>query len=79
MWFETLKRDLVVVRCVVGFGLSFLCFAPFSLLAVFNEASAFNSDVSKWNMGAATNIGDSKCTLSLPPSVATAPSVVVWC
>ena len=33
-------------------------------LAVFEEASAFNSDVSKWNTGAVTNMEHSKCNLS---------------
>jgi surface protein len=44
---------------------SFLCFAPFSLLAVFWEASVFNQDVSKWNTGAVTTMEGSKCTLFL--------------
>ena len=58
-----LKRDLVVVVCVVG--LVFLFFvAPFSLLAVFMSASVFNQDVSKWNTGAVTDMNGSKCTLS---------------
>jgi surface protein len=35
------------------------------LLAVFARASVFNQDVSKWNTGAVTNMGYSKCTLSL--------------
>ena len=48
-----LKRDCVVVVCVVGFG-----------LAVFLGASSFNSDVSKWNTGAVTTMASSKCTLS---------------
>ena len=72
-----LKRDLVVVVCVVG--LVFLFFvAPFSLLAVFYAASAFNQDVSNWNTGAVTNMQLSKYSLS-PSLLATAPSVVVWC
>ena len=63
-----LKRNLVVVVCVVG--LVFLFFdAPFSLLAVFNHASAFNSDVSSWNTGAVTTMERSKCALSLSLSV----------
>jgi surface protein len=37
---------------------------PFSLLAVFYGASAFNSDVSKWNTGAVTDMDTSKYTLS---------------
>jgi surface protein len=62
-----LKRDLVVVVvCVVGFGLSLFFVAPFSLLAVFSQASAFKQDVSTWNTGAVTNMRYSKCTLSLP-------------
>jgi len=46
-------------------------------LAVFQSTSAFNSDVSNWNVSAVTDMDYSKCTLSL--SVATAPSVVVCC
>ena len=45
-------------------------------LAVFNSASAFNQDVSKWNTGAVTSMRASKCTLS-SLSVAT-PSAVVY-
>ena len=46
-------------------GLVFLFFvAPFSLLAVFHNALAFNQDVSTWNTGAVTDMGASKCTLS---------------
>jgi surface protein len=72
-----LKRDLVVVVCAVG--LDFLFFvAPFSLLAVFWDAVAFNQDVSKWNTGAVTTMAYSKCTLS-SSLLATAPSVVVCC
>jgi surface protein len=41
--------------CVCVVGLVFLFFvAPFSLLAVFRYASAFNQDVSNWNMDAVT-------------------------
>ena len=66
--FVCLKRDLFVVVCVVG--LLFLFFvAPFSLLAVFRGASAFNSDVSNWNTGAVTTMYASKCTRSLSPSL----------
>ena len=32
---------------------------------MFYQASAFNQDVSKWNMGAVTIMQSSKCTLSL--------------
>ena len=74
-----LKRDLVVgvVVCVVG--LVFLFFAaPFSLLAVFCQASAFNQNVSTWNTGAVTSMRESKCTLS-PSLLVTAPSVAVCC
>ena len=61
LWFET------VPCCCCAVGLVFLFFAaPFFLLAVFYQASAFNSDVSKWNTGAVTNMDGSKCTLSLP-------------
>ena len=73
-----MKRDLVVVVCVVGFGLSLFFVAPFSLLAVFSNARAFNQDVSKWNTGAVINMYRSKCTRS-PSLLATAPSVAVCC
>ena len=73
-----LKRDLVVVVCVVGFGLSLFFVAPFSLFAVFSAAYAFNQDVSTWNTGAVTTMESSKCTLS-SSLLATAPSVVVCC
>ena len=43
--------------------------APFSLLAVFRSASAFNQDVSNWNTGAVTQMDYSKCTLFLFLSV----------
>jgi surface protein len=64
-----LKRYLLlfVVVCVVAW--SFLFFvAPFSLLAVFELASAFNSDVSTWNTGAVTTMSGSKCN-TLSPSL----------
>ena len=71
-----LKRDLVVVVCVVG--LLFLLFvAPFSLLAVFDGASAFNQDVSKWNTGAVTSMYSSKYILSLPLCVSGVPMLFV--
>ena len=54
-----------------GMVIRFLCCTL--SLAVFRQASAFNSDVSNWNTGAVTNMGSSKWTLS----VAT-PSVVVY-
>jgi surface protein len=45
-------------------GLVFFFFvAPFSLLAVFFEARAFNQDVSKWNTGAVTSMDASKSDL----------------
>ena len=47
-------------------GLVFLFFvAPFSLLAVFGYASAFNQDVSNWNTGAVTTMEGSKSVVSL--------------
>ena len=49
-----LKRDLCCCCLCGGFGLSLFIVAPFSLLAVFYRASAFNQDVSKWNTGAKT-------------------------
>jgi surface protein len=48
--------------CVVG--LVFLYFVAPSL-AVFQWATAFNQDVSKWNTGAVTRMDESKCTLCL--------------
>jgi surface protein len=54
---------LFVVVCVVGLVILFFV-APFSLLAVFQYASAFNQDVSTWNTGAVTTMVSSKCTLS---------------
>ena len=67
----TILTRLVVLFCVfetVPFllfvvGLVFLFFVAPSL-AVFNSASAFNQDVSKWNTGAVTRMDASKCTLS---------------
>ena len=51
-------------------GLVFLfVVAPFSLLAVFEFASAFNQNVSTWNTGAVTTMEKSKCTRSLSPSL----------
>ena len=35
-----------------------------ALLAAFQYASAFNSDLSKWQTGKVTNMEESKCTLS---------------
>jgi surface protein len=61
---------------VVGLVILFFV-APFSLLAVFRSASAFNQNVSTWNTGAVTTMAYSKCTRSLSLSVATASSVVV--
>ena len=75
LWFETVP---FVVVFVVGLAFHFFV-APFSLLAVFEYAIAFNSDVSNWNTGAVTSMEESKCILSsLSLSMATAPSVV-WC
>jgi surface protein len=47
-------------------------------LAVFEQASAFNQDVSKWNTGAVTSMWGSKCTLfpSLWPSLIPYSAVV---
>jgi surface protein len=59
--FFILKRYLFVV---CG-GLIFLLFVALSLV-VFNSASAFNQDVSKWNTGAVTTMLNSKCTLPPP-------------
>ena len=69
--FVFLKRYFLLLFVV---GLVFLFFvAPFSLLAVFNGAAAFNSDVSKWNTGAVTYMNYSKCILFVATS-----SVVVF-
>jgi len=51
---------------VVGLVFLFSLLHPFSFLAVFYGASAFNQDVSTWNTGAVTDMQQSKCTLSLP-------------
>ena len=59
--FVFLKRYSFFVVC--GRFIFFFFVAP--SLAVFHTASAFNSDVSKWNTGAVTNMHSSKCTLSL--------------
>ena len=45
---------------------------------MFNSASAFNQDVSKWNTGAVKRMDYSKCTLYLSLSVATPSSAVVF-
>ena len=74
--FCVLKTVPFLLFMVWVIGLSFLCFARFTLLAVFANAVAFNQDVSKWNTGAVTEMTYSKCTLSLSHSVAT-PSIVV--
>ena len=58
-----LKRDLVVVVCVVGLVFLFSLLHPSLLLAVFRDASVFNQDVSTWNTGAVTTMEASKCTL----------------
>ena len=58
LWFETVP---FVVVFVVGLAFHFFV-APFSLLAVFEYAIAFNSDVSNWNTGAVTTMYGSKCT-----------------
>jgi len=55
------------------FFLSF--FVALSFVAVFYRASAFNSDVSKWNTSAVTTMESSKSTLTLPVAM---PSVVVF-
>ena len=59
-----LKRDLVIVVCG---GLVFLFFVAPSL-AVFSGASAFNGDISAWNVGAVTAMSQSTYTLSPPLS-----------
>ena len=58
--FVFLKRYLLLLFVV---DCSFFFFVAPSL-AVFQSASAFNQDVSKWNTGAVTNMAYSKCTLS---------------
>ena len=59
--FVILKRYSFLLVWWVG-----LFFVALSLLPVFETASAFNQDVSKWNTGAVTNMYESKCTLSFP-------------
>jgi surface protein len=63
LWFET--GSFVVVVCVVGVVFLFFV-APFSLLAVFAGASAFNQDLSNWNTGAVTKMTNSKCAPFFP-------------
>ena len=48
--------------CLWWVGLFLFFVAP--SFAVFESASVFNQDVSKWNTGAVTTIDGSKCTLS---------------
>ena len=55
---------MVLCGCWVVLNISFFV-APFSLLAVFRYAKAFNQDVSNWNTGAVTLMNNSKCTFSL--------------
>ena len=59
-----MKRDCFCCCLCGGFGLSLFFVAPFSLLAVFFMASAFNQDMSTWNTGAVTTMAQSKCTFS---------------
>ena len=71
-----LTRFVILILCfetvtfVVGglVGWSFIFFVAPSL-AVFNSASVFNQDVSKWNTGAVTIMQGSKCTCTLSPSL----------
>jgi surface protein len=71
----TLLTRFVFCCCCVFESVSFWLFlvgwssSPFSLFCtlffvVFNTASAFNSDVSKWNTGVVTNMQSSKCLSS---------------
>jgi len=69
-WFIILTRFVIfcvfletVLFFVVCGGLVFLFFVAPSP-AVFQQASEFNQDVSKWNTGAVTRMDHSKCTLS---------------
>ena len=74
-YFVLVCLETVLFFVVCG-GLVFLFFvAP--PLAVFNWATAFNSDVSKWNMSAVTTMEYSKCTLSPLPLCGHTPSAVV--
>jgi len=57
--FVSFNGTFVVVVCVVGLVLLFFG-APFSILAVFFQASTFNQDVSNWNNGAVTTMECSK-------------------
>ena len=59
-----LQRITILTRSVTCIFVSLSFFvAPFSLLAVFHSAGAFNQDVSKWNTSAVTTMKFSKYTL----------------
>ena len=55
--------DVFVFLCV-GCLFFLCCCAP--SLAVFQDASVFNQDVSEWNTVAVTTMQNSKCNLALP-------------
>ena len=67
------NASFVVVVLWVLFAPSFLVPPPLSSFAVFKNAAAFNSDVSKWNTGKVADMNRSK---SLSISVATLPCFV---
>ena len=54
----------------------FFFFLSFTSLAVFYFASAFNSDISKWNTGVVSTMVDSKCNLCF--SLFAMPSVLCF-
>ena len=54
----------------------FFFFLSFTSLAVFYFASAFNSDISKWNTGVVSTMVNSKCNLC--PSLFAMPSVLCF-
>ena len=59
-----LLRQLEFYLITILTLLNLLSFFVALSLAVFEFASAFNKDVSKWNTGAVTDMSRSKCTLS---------------
>ena len=64
-------RITILTRFVI-----FVSFVVSPSLAVFDRAFVFNQDVSKWNTGAVTSMGFSKCINSMSLSVATLSIVV---
>ena len=68
VWSILTRSVLFIIGMVILFVVVVVCsFCLAPSLAVFQTATAFNSDLSKWNTGAVANMDKSKCTLS--PSV----------